>query len=116
MPPAGKSQNSIDIHKQTDSHQSAIANYPWTPINHTWYSGPAVSIFKDDSPLFKSAFTLKTKKVLLSLGYPEENFADHSFRMCSVLQYTGIFSNFQYLMHSGINNDDTGISCVLKIA
>ena len=31
------------------------------------------------------------------------------------LQYTGIFSNFQYLMHTGINNDDTGISCVLKI-
>ena len=29
-----------------------------------------------------------------------------------VLQYT---SNFQYLMHTGINNDDTGMPCVLKI-
>ena len=37
--------------------------------------------------------------------------------MCvRVLQYTSIFSNFQYLLHTGINNDDTGILCVLKIA
>ena len=32
-----------------------------------------------------------------------------------VLQYTGIFSDFQHLVHTGINNDGTGISCVLKI-
>ena len=32
-----------------------------------------------------------------------------------VLQYTSIFSKFQYLMHTDINNDDTGILCVLKI-
>ena len=26
--------------------------------------------------------------------------------------YTGIFSNFQYLVDTGMDNDDTGISCV----
>ena len=33
-----------------------------------------------------------------------------------VLQYIGIFSSFQYLMHShtGINNYDTGIPVYLK--
>ena len=32
--------------------------------------------------------------------------------MTDVMKYS---SNFQYLVHTGINNDDTGISCVLKI-
>ena len=44
-------------------------------------------------------------------------FHSQSFDLCiRVLQYIGISSNFQYLMHIAINDYDTGISCILKIA
>ena len=32
-----------------------------------------------------------------------------------ILQYTSIFSDFQYLMYIVINNDNTCILCVFKI-
>ena len=38
-------------------------------------------IFKDGTPLTKSIFTARVREALRSLGYPEENFAGHSFRI-----------------------------------
>ena len=42
---------------------------------------PCQFTFKDDTPLHvtKSTFTARVKEALRSLGYPEENYAGHSF-------------------------------------
>ena len=38
-------------------------------------------VFKNGIPLTKSAFTAKIREALQILGFPEENFAGHSFRI-----------------------------------
>ena len=37
--------------------------------------------FKNDNPLTKSAFTSRIRAALQALGFPEDNFTGHSFRI-----------------------------------
>lgn len=56
---------------------TAVMHYMTTRDSTT---GPFF-VFKNGTPLTKSAFTARIRKALQILGFPEENFAGHSFRI-----------------------------------